>query len=180
MKNSVFVLFALLSVFMLIGISEARWYDPESGRFLSEDPIGFEGGDVNLYVYCQNNPTNCTDPLGLFMVQLPYTRSDMDQGLFSYFPNRIRNIMWGIYTDPTAVGMGVGSCSVSGFTKHGINRVIERGIRPQNILDALRNPLRVNDIVYDRLGRPSQRIIGREVEIIINPSTGEVITVFPH
>ena len=31
--------------------SRARWYDATVGRFISEDPIGFAGGDVNLYAY---------------------------------------------------------------------------------------------------------------------------------
>jgi uncharacterized protein RhaS with RHS repeats len=35
------------------------------GRFISKDPIGFAGGDVNLYGYVQNNPVNLTDPEGL-------------------------------------------------------------------------------------------------------------------
>jgi RHS repeat-associated protein len=43
----------------------ARYYDPEVGRFISEDPIGFEGGDVNLCVYASNNPLIYTDPYGL-------------------------------------------------------------------------------------------------------------------
>jgi uncharacterized protein RhaS with RHS repeats len=43
----------------------ARYYDPEVGRFISEDPIGFEGGDVNLMVYVGNNPILLIDPLGL-------------------------------------------------------------------------------------------------------------------
>ena len=30
--------------------SRARWYHPAIGRFISEDPIGFAGGDINLYV----------------------------------------------------------------------------------------------------------------------------------
>ena len=34
----------------------ARYYNPEIGRFISEDPSGFGGGDVNLYAYCGNNP----------------------------------------------------------------------------------------------------------------------------
>jgi RHS repeat-associated protein len=42
----------------------ARYYDPKAGRFISKDPIGFEGGDVNLFAYTQNNPINFTDPLG--------------------------------------------------------------------------------------------------------------------
>ena len=41
-----------------------RWYDPEVGRFISEDPIGFAGGDINLYGYVGNNPQNFVDPSG--------------------------------------------------------------------------------------------------------------------
>ena len=40
-------------------------YDPLLGRFISEDPIGFGGGDINLYGYVRNNPLNFTDPMGL-------------------------------------------------------------------------------------------------------------------
>jgi RHS repeat-associated protein len=42
----------------------AREYDPESGRFLSRDPLGFEGGDLNPYAYVGNDPINRIDPLG--------------------------------------------------------------------------------------------------------------------
>jgi len=41
----------------------ARYYDPEVGRFLSEDPLGFEAG-VNFYAYVSNNPLNFNDPFG--------------------------------------------------------------------------------------------------------------------
>jgi hypothetical protein len=43
----------------------ARYYDPEVGRFISKDPIGFLGG-LNLYTYTGNNPVNWIDPMGLF------------------------------------------------------------------------------------------------------------------
>ncbi|MGD9630852.1 MAG: RHS repeat-associated core domain-containing protein [Pyrinomonadaceae bacterium] len=43
----------------------ARFYDPKLGRFISEDPIGFGGGDINLYGYVWNNPVSFTDPMGL-------------------------------------------------------------------------------------------------------------------
>jgi RHS repeat-associated protein len=46
--------------------SRARWYDATIGRFISEDPIGFGGGNVNLYGYVRNNPLNGTDPSGNF------------------------------------------------------------------------------------------------------------------
>jgi RHS repeat-associated protein len=41
-----------------------RWYDPQVGRFVSEDPIGLAGG-MNVYVYAKNNPLSYIDPLGL-------------------------------------------------------------------------------------------------------------------
>jgi RHS repeat-associated protein len=44
----------------------ARYYDPEVGRFINKDPIGFAGGDLNLYAYVSNNPVNWIDPFGLW------------------------------------------------------------------------------------------------------------------
>ncbi|MBI5695633.1 MAG: RHS repeat-associated core domain-containing protein [Nitrospirae bacterium] len=50
----------------------ARYYDPQVGRFISEDPLGFGGGDVNLMAYVGNNPVNNIDPLGLYNDPLDY------------------------------------------------------------------------------------------------------------
>ncbi|HJT80285.1 MAG TPA: RHS repeat-associated core domain-containing protein, partial [Chthoniobacterales bacterium] len=43
----------------------ARAYHPGLGRFMSEDPKGFGGGDYNLFRYCNNDPVDLTDPMGL-------------------------------------------------------------------------------------------------------------------
>ena len=42
----------------------ARQYDPKLGRFISEDPIGFGGSDINLYSYVYNRPNSFRDPSG--------------------------------------------------------------------------------------------------------------------
>jgi RHS repeat-associated protein len=52
----------------------ARYYDPKIGRFISQDPIGFEAGDLNVYRYVNNQPLLNTDPLGLEVVYY-YTES---------------------------------------------------------------------------------------------------------
>jgi RHS repeat-associated protein len=43
----------------------ARYYNPALGRFVSEDPLGFGGGDVNLQAYANNRPTDLRDASGL-------------------------------------------------------------------------------------------------------------------
>jgi RHS repeat-associated protein len=43
-----------------------RDYDPRTGRWTAKDPIGFNGGDSNLYAYVFGDPINNTDPWGLY------------------------------------------------------------------------------------------------------------------
>jgi RHS repeat-associated protein len=76
----------------------ARWYDPSSGRFISQDPIGFSAGDVNLYRYVGNAPGDATDPSGLWA-----SWWDETKGIFGYvFSNKVETIKL------TAFGVGEG------------------------------------------------------------------------
>jgi RHS repeat-associated protein len=52
----------------------ARYYDPVTGRFLSEDPLRFFAGEVNFYPYAEQNPVNLSDPLGL-LCKCSYSQS---------------------------------------------------------------------------------------------------------
>ncbi len=43
----------------------ARYYNPATGRFLSEDPAGFAGSGPDLYQYAGDDPIDFIDPFGL-------------------------------------------------------------------------------------------------------------------
>lgn len=53
----------------------ARWYDPQQGRFTSQDPIGFGSGQLNLYVYVSNSPLGARDPFGQTTLQVGWSGS---------------------------------------------------------------------------------------------------------
>jgi RHS repeat-associated protein len=44
-----------------------RYHNPQTGRYITPDPIGLEGG-INLFVYTTNNPINAYDPTGTIRV----------------------------------------------------------------------------------------------------------------
>jgi len=48
----------------------ARYYDPNTGRFVSGDPIAFKG-DINFYRYVGNRPILLADPTGLYKILDP-------------------------------------------------------------------------------------------------------------
>jgi RHS repeat-associated protein len=48
----------------------ARYYDQNSSRFLSEDPIGLNGA-LNFYAYVDNDPGDYDDPFGLNKYKCP-------------------------------------------------------------------------------------------------------------
>jgi RHS repeat-associated protein len=98
--------------------SRARYYHPQLQRFISEDPTGFSGGDLNLFSYVHNSPSNFTDPLGLQAViplypyappgQLPRNPLSPSQMRdMTEFFNNLRNLlakttegMWGRHLTP--------------------------------------------------------------------------------
>jgi RHS repeat-associated protein len=48
-----------------LNYNRARYYNSATGRFISEDPLGFGGSGSNFYPYVGNDPTDLVDPLGL-------------------------------------------------------------------------------------------------------------------
>ncbi|MFN6103962.1 MAG: RHS repeat-associated core domain-containing protein, partial [Planctomycetaceae bacterium] len=75
-------------------VYRARWYDPRAGRFLSEDPLGFAAGDVNLNRYVGNGATLWVDPSGMILVQ--YSPSDTPQREPSGLSHGAREVLGGL------------------------------------------------------------------------------------
>src|SRR5262245_43403737 len=44
--------------------NRARYYDYQTGRWISQDPLGFDAGDSNLARYVNNKPIILVDPSG--------------------------------------------------------------------------------------------------------------------
>ena len=53
-----------------------RYYDPNTGRYLTPDPIGLDGG-INLFLYSRNNPINKIDIYGLMVEADPFSNIDV-------------------------------------------------------------------------------------------------------
>jgi len=93
----------------------ARWYDPDLGRFLTPDPIGFAGGQTNLYAYVGNNPVGRVDPEGYEMSW------EESMGL----TNAVTGLVAGIFTGIGIVAIGASTLAgapllVSGITVAGL------------------------------------------------------------
>jgi RHS repeat-associated protein len=84
----------------------ARYYDPSTGRFVSEDPLKFFGGDISFYRYVWNDSVNLRDPRGLWGVGASvggsfYGGVPTNQGTGISFSNTVGGVL---FKDPSAPG----------------------------------------------------------------------------
>ena len=66
--------------------NRGRYYDPSTGRWISQDPMGFDAGDSNLYRYVNNDPTSATDPSGLDALADLTNQLSKDDWMLVYAP----------------------------------------------------------------------------------------------
>ncbi|HVC96161.1 MAG TPA: RHS repeat-associated core domain-containing protein, partial [Pirellulales bacterium] len=81
-----------------------RWYDPLVGRWISEDPIGFSGGDANVSRYVGNGATNSVDPSGLTSTYWYYLTHPFEMDADLQLANAVAYGM---------IGVGVGAASAA-------------------------------------------------------------------
>ncbi len=78
-----------------------RWYDATVGRWLSTDPIGFEGNDMNLYRYAMNRPFIYCDSDGLAWYDYTPIVATVINGMFPSPGQNIYDYMDDISLIPT-------------------------------------------------------------------------------
>lgn len=64
-------------------------------------------------------------------------------------------------------------------TFHGNEQMKARGITDKQAADAIISPLKKMPVVIDEQGRPSQKYIGNDATVALNPDTNEIITAYP-
>ncbi|MBC7883041.1 MAG: DNA/RNA non-specific endonuclease [Anaerolineae bacterium] len=69
----------------------ARYYSPESMRFIAEDPISIASGSLNFYAYVSNDPINTRDPFGLKGVTVSQERAIAYKSKDSEYPKLLVN-----------------------------------------------------------------------------------------
>ncbi len=112
----------------------ARFYDPALGRFISRDPIGLNGGDVNFYAYVLNNPISYWDPSGLdYVGTIQYQSGALIYG-YGTFEGRLYSDL-----DPTDAIDVSGSLHGIGFQGGYITGEKEIRINADNPNEALGN-----------------------------------------
>ena len=103
---------------------QSRYYDPETGRFVNADSVGTANNSLqgfNLYVYCNNDPVNMSDPDGHW----PKWFSDVGSVIkkaFDGLVNTIKSIAVAAFSFKFQAGFGTGlrgSASVGGLEVSG-------------------------------------------------------------
>ncbi|WP_425521708.1 RHS repeat-associated core domain-containing protein [Xanthomonas vasicola] len=77
------------------------------------------------------------------------------------------------------IAEGAAKISIKGMTGHAVDQAINRGVKPAQIVDAIKDPLKVAEAKVDALGRQSQKIVGEKATVVVNPETGKIVTVYP-
>lgn len=75
-------------------------------------------------------------------------------------------------------GVPGGKHKITGFTKHGINQVINRKVSPRSLLDAVRNPGAGSKMFVAGKNKGTTRFVGRNSTVVLN-NQGRVVTAWP-
>lgn len=143
----------------------ARYYDPAPGRFLSEDRIGFNGGQ-NFYAYVRNDPLWYADPSGLI---------PCEEKIRNLLNNLINSVQLDCSNKPVFDTPGAPTGQVGGHKNY---KEVSRPLSPQDlerVLQALNNS-------ENKGFPPGYRVGGPFNDLHINDTSdgGGIISVTAH
>jgi RHS repeat-associated protein len=127
----------------------ARYYDPTTGRFASQDPLGFIGGP-NAYAYTVNDPILLIDPSGLYswgqfvtdaVNAIAGAGDTLSFGLSAYARNQ-----WGDFFYPTTARV-VNPCSGAYFTGVAVGVTIDAVLLDE--ADSIPNDTQIKVALHD-------------------------------
>jgi RHS repeat-associated protein len=136
-----------------------RYYDPATGRYLSPDPLGLAPAP-NPHTYVPN-PQILADPVGL--AGCPYNPANMGQTYNSGT----------VVQDPNIKISGLQGSLNPSTPFHALDRIIERGVSPQDIVNTVRSP----SVVLEQGGGSSYLYLSDNAAVVLRPN-GQVVTVW--
>lgn len=107
----------------------ARYYSPLLQRFISEDPIGFSGGDVNLYAYVGNSPTNLVDPTGNAAALTPLGIICLEGAIIGAATDAIMNALLGRKITLNGLVRSAVSGCISSLIGFGLGKLLGAALR---------------------------------------------------
>jgi RHS repeat-associated protein len=98
----------------------ARYYNPTTGRFISEDPLGLAAG-INLYAYAADDPVDLNDPSGMI---LPIVAACLGGAAFNVAFDLIGNWLSGRKTTLGGLLFSAATGCIAGLIGFGLGKVI--------------------------------------------------------
>lgn len=77
------------------------------------------------------------------------------------------------------LGININDVTITEIAEHVIERMNDRKVSIDDIINALENPLDIKPIKYDSEGRPSFTVVGAKATVSVNPETGKLTTTYP-
>ena len=77
------------------------------------------------------------------------------------------------------IGLHSGKTKIQDISAHALQRIQERNVTMESVIDALAHPLKISEVKFDAEGRPSITITGQKATVSVNPNTGVIATVYP-
>ncbi len=146
---------------------EKGWYVPEIGYVTAPLHSGVAAFDINCR--CRTR-----DQVRGFPPDERYVRGDGIKPYQTYDQWKSR-IIAEKYSEDLITSNGI---HVTSWSEHSFDRVAERHVTREGVVDALKNPLDVGSIKTDDKGRRSQRFIGKTATVNVNPDNGVITTVW--